>query len=239
MANDCLTQHRWNVEAALNAFFSGAFVPPAPAVDAGKISAMFAKYADPVDGDQEQAIETQLPALYADVGIAGSESPDDMLSMMVFGWKLDAAQFGWITKSEFEKGCAKMGADTAAGMKEVLTASKSSLSDPNRFKQMYKHAFGYMKDGEQRSMDSDVAMQTWSILLPGRFQHFQMFTTFVAEQCEASRAKKIYVSKDTWNGLLDFALEINADFSNYDDDGAWPTLIDEFVEYGRENVGKQ
>ncbi|MQM17181.1 hypothetical protein Taro_050149 [Colocasia esculenta] len=43
------------------------------------------------------------------------------------------------------------------------------------------------------------------------------------------------ISRDTWSQLLEFAKTVDSAMSNYDAEGAWPYLIDEFVEYLMEN----
>ncbi|KAJ7703954.1 defective in Cullin neddylation protein 1 [Mycena rosella] len=44
------------------------------------------------------------------------------------------------------------------------------------------------------------------------------------------------VSKDTWVMFLDFARTIDARFATYDAEGAWPSTIDDFVEWARARV---
>ena len=43
---------------------------------------------------------------------------------------------------------------------------------------------------------------------------------------------------DEWNLFLQFFQTIKPDCSNFDDDGAWPLLLDEYVEWRTGNDGK-
>lgn len=48
---------------------------------------------------------------------------------------------------------------------------------------------------------------------------------------EASQLRVI--SKDTWTQFLEFTKECDATFSGHDFEAAWPSVIDEFVEWAR------
>jgi DCN1-like protein 1/2 len=45
------------------------------------------------------------------------------------------------------------------------------------------------------------------------------------------------ISKDTWSLFLEFILIVHDknDLSKYDSEGAWPVIIDEFVEFLKES----
>ena len=45
--------------------------------------------------------------------------------------------------------------------------------------------------------------------------------------------KRNTIPEDTWNVTLDFVNQISC-IDDYDTEGAWPTLLDEFVEFARE-----
>ena len=59
----------------------------------------------------------------------------------------------------------------------------------------------------------DDAVRTWQIVLAGRFALLDEWCGFLSQHDRRS------IPRDTWNLLLDFALTINADLSNYDDEG--------------------
>jgi len=42
---------------------------------------------------------------------------------------------------------------------------------------------------------------------------------------------------DEWVMLLQFVRQVKPDVSNFQDDGAWPLLLDEYVEWKRDKLG--
>ncbi|KAG8911715.1 Scaffold-type E3 ligase, partial [Tulasnella sp. 417] len=93
----------------------------------------------------------------------------------------------------------------------------------------------------------ESAIQFWTILLPFGFEngvlgsqgsvswnerHTELWFNFL-------RAQNVKgISKDTWGMFLDFINTIDGRFERHDTEGSWPSLIDEFVVYAKEQFGK-
>uniref|UniRef100_A0A2K6G259 DCN1-like protein n=1 Tax=Propithecus coquereli TaxID=379532 RepID=A0A2K6G259_PROCO len=81
------------------------------------------------------------------------------------------------------------------------------------------------QEKDQRSLDINTAKCMLGLLLGKIWPLFPVFHQFL----EQSKYKVI--NKDQWCNVLEFSRTINLDLGNYDEDGAWPVLLDEFVEW--------
>jgi len=81
---------------------------------------------------------------------------------------------------------------------------------------------------EKKVLDHDIAIAMWSIVLKDKFRFLDQWIEFV-------KSRQNGISKDTWALLLEFAITIDEKMSNYDPSGAWPVLIDDFVEFAQKS----
>jgi len=188
--------------------------------DRGKLTEVFNKYKDA----KEDAITIEgLERFCNDIAL----DPLDPV-MLVLAHALSADKYCEFTKQQFVEGFSKLGCDSLENIKEVIPNLRERLSDNEKFREVYIFAFNYSKEPAQRSLPLEIAVPLWTLLLKDKFFFLEEWCTFVQKIGKA-------ISKDTWSLILDFAMTINKDLSNYDDDGAWPIMIDEFVKELRES----
>merc|ERR1711900_58738 len=101
------------------------------------------------------------------------------------------------------------------------------LADKVRCKEVYGFAFALSLEEGQKNLEAEYAFQLWKLFLVD----FKLLDDF----CEFLKSKnRTAVSRDLWMMLYDLAMTVKPDLSDYDmDGGAWPVLIDEFVEQQR------
>ncbi|KAE8699106.1 defensin-like protein 6-like [Hibiscus syriacus] len=132
------------------------------------------------------------------------------------------------SKEEFFTGLQALGIDSLEKFIQRISFMRSELKDEQKFREIYNFAFGWAK--EKKSLALDTAIGMWQLLFA------EMQWPLVDHWCQFLQARhNKAISQDTWSQLLVLARTMDLALSNYDAEGAWPCLIDEFVEYLNEN----
>jgi DCN1-like protein 1/2 len=145
--------------------------------------------------------------------------------------ELGSPRMGAFQKQPFIVGWRTLGASDLTSMKKAVDRLKRQLnSDTNYFAEVYRFTFTYNLQEGSRILPLEMAVANWNLLLPSHFNKLNLWIEFVSEHYKRN------VSKDTWNMVWEFSQYLNNDpnLDNYDSEGAWPSVIDEFVEYLRQ-----
>jgi len=98
------------------------------------------------------------------------------------------------------------------------------------FKQVYRFTFSYACD-ETKSIGLDLAVPLLKMVMSNKFELTQIFCKYLKEQTIYKR-----LNLDQWNSFLDLCNAVSADFSNYDPQDAWPTILDDFAHWAQAKV---
>ncbi|KAK1259690.1 hypothetical protein QJS04_geneDACA010293 [Acorus gramineus] len=220
VALQALKASDWHLEAAFDIFYSQ---PHSRSVtDSRHLEELYNRYKDPyVDMILVDGITLLCNDLMVD--------PQDIV-MLVVSWHMKAATMCEFSRQEFMTGLQSLGVDSIEKFREKIPLMRVELKDEHKFREIYNFSFSWAKEKGQKSLALDTAIGMWQLLFAER--HWPL----VDHWCQflQDRHNKA-ISRDTWSQLLEFAKTVDPLLSNYDAEGAWPYLIDEFVEYLIEN----
>jgi len=168
-----------------------------------------------------------VESLCRDLGV----EPENIL-LLVLSWKMGAKQMGYFTLQEWLTGLTELQCDSLARLQAKLPQLQSFLDDPTSFKSIYRYAFDFARDKDQRSLDIDTSKGMLGLLLGRQWSLIESFFQFL----DQSRYRVL--NKDQWCNVLEFSRAVDTDLNNYDVDGAWPVMLDEFVEWLKLNRGE-
>lgn len=198
------------------------------------------------------APEAQRPALGAgastsgDPGLAPEEAAvrllRDLLAAFFQAYLEDASE---VRKPQMSRLLAQahqhglVGARVLPALAALHDALRPELdAGPEKFAAFYHFVFFVARERGDRNLRAEAATRAWAFALAGgRFSLLERFCAFVR-----GRSLPRGVSEDTWCQVLDFANAARAFASAedavaaYDPRGAWPVLVDEFVDHLRGGV---
>ncbi|KAF5400845.1 Defective in cullin neddylation 1 domain containing 2, partial [Paragonimus heterotremus] len=229
VATQCLQSNNWRLEQALDYFYRQRPAQSNTSVDESKIEKLFQRYRDPQYPDRILATGMEQFIVH-DLRIDPAS-----LTTLVLAWKFDAKTQGEFTREEFVRGFKDLGCDSIESLRAALPAMVAEINDKDSFKSLYSFTFGFanVDKHECKSLVLQYAIPYWEILLRNRFTLLDLWFKFLQEH------HKRPISRDTWDLLLDFVNSIQPDLFNYDEEGAWPVLIDEFVEWARQQINRE
>ncbi|CAJ0929235.1 unnamed protein product, partial [Mesorhabditis belari] len=148
--------------------------------------------------------------------------------VLILAWLMKAKTQCEFSTEEWNNGFKDLGVNTIDELRGTLENWEKELENNRaKFRELYQFSFLYGKPERQRNMDCEIAITYWQILFKDRYVLLDKWESFLREK--ESKA----ITKDVWNLVFEFFEKINPNLSNYDDDGAWPTLLDNFVEHLR------
>ncbi|XP_031106305.1 DCN1-like protein 4 [Ipomoea triloba] len=203
--------------------------PPDPVISKAdkeleRIDKLFYTYAN----DSSGLIDPEgIEILCSHLGVAHTD-----IRMLILAWKMQAGRQGYFTLEEWRNGAKELKADTVENLKKAFGQLFLQLESPSNFVDFYAYAFQYcLTEHNQKCIETEIVCVLLDLVLGPRFQ------PQVAALVEYIQVQKDYkvITMDQWLGFYRFLSEISfPDFSNYDEELAWPLILDDFVDWMRE-----
>ena len=90
----------------------------------------------------------------------------------------------------------------------------------------HSHPLSSLQEKDQRCLDLETAKALLHLLLSTRWPLLLHFQDYLTHQVQYR-----VINRDQWYNIHEFTQVVKSDLSNYDPNGAWPVLLDEFVEW--------
>ncbi|XP_057473929.1 uncharacterized protein LOC130762264 [Actinidia eriantha] len=188
-----------------------------------RIDSLFYTYANSSSG----MIEPEgIEALCSDLEVEHTD-----VRILMLAWKMKAEKQGYFILEEWRSGLKALRADTITKLKKALPDLDKEVKRSSNFADFYTYAFQYcLTEEKQKSIDIESICELLNLVLGFQFRpQVDYFVEYLKIQIDYK-----VINMDQWMGFYRFCNEISfPDLCNYDDELAWPLILDNFVEWMR------
>ncbi|XP_008677385.1 DCN1-like protein 4 isoform X2 [Zea mays] len=145
------------------------------------------------------------------------EVPHTDVRILMLAWKMGCEKQGYFTLDEWRAGLKALRADSISKLKKAFPELVQEVTRPSNFQDFYIYAFRYcLTEDKKKCIEIPVACELLNLVLGLQFRP----------------------QVDKLSNYLKYQNDYKINFpslDNYDSDLAWPLILDNFVEWLREN----
>ena len=200
-----------------------------PRMPSKEVEQMFDKYytAGLKEGADKAVDALQGAAFVALCEDLGIDLEDPVV--LVLAWKSNAKNSFQISRDEWARAMTALSVDSLKKLKAALQSMRAEITYEEAFKEFYFFVFDFVKEDVTTVLSNDTAVAYWQLLMSGQWPLLKSWCTYIAEVFKKA------VTRDVWKQLFYFSQLPSLEPAHYDaDEGAWPSVMDDFVEWHRE-----
>lgn len=158
----------------------------------------------------------------------------DHISLLIMAWHMGCTRVGYFSKEEWLK-LANFGISNLATLRARVPEFPKDLEDFNNLKRLFLFTFSYVRETmETKVIPVELAAEYIRLILPDKV-HTDPFCNFLMTQKDEPKGYRA-INLDQWKMWFEFATTVPSDLSTYDESGAWPLIIDNYVLHRRASL---
>lgn len=169
----------------------------------------------------------KIVELFQDIQV----DPSADVAALALSSACNAAEMGVFRRREFICGCAALEVNTIDDLRAKMPELREGVLSGKTLPEVYAYTFTVALEAPSKILALEEATEYWKLLL-----HAWPLREEFCNWAERNMKRK-GINKDLWMMVLKLATEVPADLSTFDDNPAWPVVVDEFVEYYRAQKG--
>ena len=115
------------------------------------------------------------------------------------------------------------------GWKQAVPRLRKELESQAKFKELYKYSYGMNLEEGKKVINIETACALWDLFIPAaKCQFLEQWKAFLMKK--EQDGSLLAISRDVWALFYDLVDQTKGNLANFEDDGAWPALVDQFIE---------